>query len=303
MYLHRCSSCSRVVISLLFFIGGIASGETERQPPSSPADYQVIIKAGAVVVGATAISCMLIPRLRKICREVLRFRSRDNVARQDMVGELSKIDQLRLEVKDDLRLLADEMNNRRLTADEDLRSMLGRQANFNGFAFENATAEALPRLLNELFPKLQIRKIVRNVEGSYSEGASLKRLEFDTIAISDQHVFVIESKIGLKRRHIDKFVKKLDNFSIINFDDKNLNKQLLGKKIHGGLSYMFDGKWHDGDNLERVYLVSRYARDKKKLLTIFRLNSGVSDNLNLAKLHDFSRAKVKHRTSRRRGRN
>lgn len=300
MYLRRClrGTYNRLIVVITVAVYPLTINAEQEQPSTSKGSVAAI-KAGAIVVGVTAISCILIPRVRKMCREALSFMTNDNVARQDQVTELNKIDQLRREVKDDIQLLADEIRTRQVTADEDLHSMLGRQANFNGFTFENATADALPRLLNELFPRLRILKTARNVEGYYSVGDKIKQLEFDTIAISDQHVFVIESKIGLKRSHIDKFIKKLNNFSSITFDNKELNKELVGKKVHGGLSYMFDGKWHDKDNLERAYLVSRYARDTKKLLTIHRLNSAISSNLNLGKLQDFNRTKVKGQTNRR----
>ena len=303
MYRRRClrGTFNRLLVVVTIAGYPLATNAEQERPTSSQKNSLTVIKAGAIVAGVTAVSCIVIPRVRKICREALSLMtsSNDNVARQDQVADLKKIDQLRREVKEDIQLLADEIGSRRLTADEDLRSMLGRQANFNGFTFENATADALPRLLNELFPRLRVHKIVRNVEGYYTEGNKIKQLEFDSIAISDQHVFVIESKIGLKRSHIDKFIKKMNNFSSITFDDKRLNKELVGKKIHGGLSYMFDGKWHDKDNLERTYLVSRYARDSKKLLTIHRLNPGISNNLNLGKLHDFNKSKVKGQTNRR----
>lgn len=305
--MSSCVGAVRIAVTLavLFAVFEIAADNTD---PSSDKGSAVVVKAGVVVVGVAVVSCTLVPPVRKICREGLLFllRANDNVGRQSKAVDVNEIDKLRRDVdqlKDDAQLLADETKKSRLTADEDLRSMLGRQANFNGFAFENATAEALPRLLKELFPKLQVRNIVRNVEGYYRDGTNIKRLEFDTIAISDHHVFVFESKIGLKRSHVDKFVKKLNNFSQITFDDKSLKKQLYGKNVHGGLSYMFDGKWSDKDNLERVYLVSRYARDQKKLLTIHRLNSAVSDNLNLSKLYNFNKTKVKGEKDRRLRRN
>lgn len=306
--MSSCVGVVRVAVAIvLCAVFEIAVGNAEQQSPPDKGSV-VVIKAGAIVVGVAAVSCTLVPRVRKMCREGLLFllRTNDNVGRHGKAVDVSEIDKLHRDIdqlKDDAQLLADETKKIQLTADENLRSMLGRQANFNGFAFENATAEALPRLLNELFPKLQMRNIVRNVEGYYRDGDNIRRLEFDTIAISDQHVFVFESKIGLKRNHIDKFVKKLNNFSQITFDDKSLNKQLYGKNVHGGLSYMFDGKWSDKDNLERVYLVSRYAREQKKLLTIHRLNSAISDNLNLSKLYNFNKAKVKREKDRRLRRN
>ena len=160
-----------IVVAVLFVIFEIAVGNTEQRPPSDKGSA-VVIKAGAIVVGVVAVSCTLVPRIRKVCREglLLLFRSNDNVGRQAKTVDVGEVDQLRRELdqlKDDAQLLADEIKDSQLATDEDLRSMLGRQANFNGFAFENATAEALPRLLNEFFPKLEVRKVVRNVEGYY----------------------------------------------------------------------------------------------------------------------------------------
>ena len=101
-------------------------------------------------------------------------------------------------------------------------------------------------LLHRIIPDLygeNVEKIVRNVEGNYARTHGRdKDFEIDAIVITPKRVFVIETKLTLKQKDVDRLVMLLENFQQLKFADERLRRLMRSKPVHGGLSYNFDPK-------------------------------------------------------------
>ena len=165
----------------------------------------------------------------------------------------------------------------------------GKQAYINGFVFENETVHALYKIIPDLYEGEQVQKIVRNVDGYFSKTSGKdKDFEIDAIVITAERVFVIETKIKIKKRDVDRLVMLLENFHQLRFSNNNLHRLLRGKHVHGGFSYLFDAKIEKAG--KRVKKVAKYAQHHQ-LLTIRRLHSQSSTPSQVNKLRYFRQRK------------
>ena len=249
-------------------------------------------QSALVISGALIASCLLVAKVRKLCVRII---APDQVksVNPPRVDETTLVSawQSPQHSANEIALLHEELAALRKEYEElhsYVQSNNGRTANILGSLFEHDTVKALPKIISDLY-SVKYARVVRNVEGSFSKGRGKnKNFEIDAIAITDEQVFVIETKLTLTRRGVDRFAEKLENFQQIKFKDRRLNKELKRRKVHGGLSYQADSKF-EPDGSFRAKRASDYAYEKYKLLTIPQLVSDKAHPKQVDKLHDFSR--------------
>lgn len=297
LFVKLIGTCTVAALSLLSSCGTVGpvaelQGNDESVTEKDTTDHRHRrLQQGALIIsGAVVTSCLVIARVRKLCARIVAPERVKNVAPSPaddkmllsvLQSQQRNADKL-AELHEELVVLRKEYENFRA----DILRNGGRQANINGFAFENDTVQSLSLIIPDLYKGERVRKVVRNIEGSFSSQQEKGRgFEIDAIAITNKRVFVIETKVTLKRKDVDAFVARLEKFHQLNFADKELNNWMRDKPVHGGLSYYFDATLEIDDST-RTMQVSKYAREYK-LLTIPRLLSDKARPKQVAKLRDF----------------
>lgn len=264
-------------------------GAINIEPDEKEKHREIISKGAVVLAGVTVAACLLIPKVRKTCADAIDLHGVKNrgknleLEQHQLRKEISRLRENSEEVVARLGQNVTDLENQ-------LKEMRGRQANFNGFAFETNTFEAISKIIHDLYEGVIIKKTLRNMEGSYTQqNGRNKAFEIDAIAISDEHVFIIEAKTKLKHKHVDTLVNLLENFPKFEFNDRGLKNELIGKKVYGGISFISDSK-RPFDGIITTRVASKYARNEGRLLTISRLNTNRSAPTTLAKLRDFQKS-------------
>lgn len=244
-----------------------------------------------IAAGVSIVSCLLITRVRKLCASVFAAERGDSLslrATDEMLVILQKhrateLQELHTEIAT-LRKQYEALQEGQTA----LHSNIGRQANINGFAFENDTLHALPEIISRLYKGEVVRKVMRNVEGRFARarGGKSKHFELDALVITTKRVFVIETKIVLKAKNVDHLARILNKFSNVKFADAGLSKELQGKPVHGGFSYLFDMKETFTDGRQPMS-AAKYAREQYQMLTVPRLIANKTLPSSVEKLRDF----------------
>ena len=265
--------------------------ERETAPEEEqPSRWQKRAGQSAVVISsALVVSCLLIARVRKLCARVVTPQQTKNTRVDEKLLSILEAQRHRdaevAQLQEELATLSKEYKEYRSFLDVGV----GKQAYINGFIFENETVHALYKIIPDLYEGEQVKKIVRNVDGYFSKtDGKNKDFEIDAIVITAERVFVIETKIKIKKRDVDRLVMLLENFHQLKFSNNNLHRLLRGKHVHGGFSYLFDAKIEKKG--ERVRKVAKYAQHHK-LLTIHRLHSQRSTPSRVGKLRYFRQRK------------
>ena len=252
--------------------------------------WQQYAERSAIVIGGVVVaSCVLVARVRKLCvRIVAPERAQDTLPVDKTLFAAMK--QWQARTTDELSKVQKELKVLRHEYDDfhtDMMSVIGRQANFNGFAFENDTVHALYRIIPKLFGE-NVAQIMRNVDGYFPKPSGKRRhFEIDAVVITAKRIFVVETKVILKPKDVDRLVELLENSHKFKFADNELNKALRNKQVHGGFSYVYDSKLDPQDKVGKARVASRYARDQHRLFVISRLRADKSYPKKLEKLRDF----------------
>ncbi len=232
-----------------------------------------LVKQSALLIsGASLAGCLLIAKMRKLCADIVA--SRQSKKHQSIPSTKHSLHEELTTLRQEYEEFRDYYNVVR-----------GKQANINGFVFETQTVQALYKIIPDLYEGEQVKKIVRNVEGSYAEKPGRnKDFEIDAIVITTKRVFVIETKLTLKRGDIDRLITLLENFHQLKFAAQGLRHALRSKPVHGGFSYLTEAKTATAGARSRR--ASKYAQ-QHRLLTIPRLSSDKSTPRQVAELQDF----------------
>ena len=255
--------------------------------------WQKRAKQSALVVsGALVASCLLVIKVRKLCVRIVAPERVRNVT-PSSVDEATLLSMLQSQQRStsEIALLHEELAVLRKEYEEFhdyIQSSNGRLANVIGALFENDTVEALPKIISDLY-KGEHAKVVRNVEGSFSTvRGKIKYFEIDAMAITNKRVLVIETKVTMKRKDVERLNMLLENFHHIRFTDPRLNTVLRHKRVHGGLSYLFDHKLAPDSGMQ-AKSAANYAHQHHGLLTIPRLMSNKVHPQQVEKLREFRR--------------
>ena len=269
----------------------LRSRRTYASEEDKPDRWQQRAGRGALVIsGALVASCLLIMRVRKLCVRLVAPERAKHATPDHLDKTLLSVWEGQRHSKAEVARLQEELAVLRKEYEEfrdHMHNTGGKQANIVGSLFENDTVQALSRIIPTLYEGEHVKKIVRNIEGNYAKTSGTNRgFEIDAIVITAKRVFVIETKLTLKQKDVDRLVMLLENFRQLKFADKRLHTLIHNKPVHGGFSYNFDPKIEkEGERAKRV---SKYAQ-QHNLLTIPRLISNKSTPKQVDKLRDFSR--------------
>ena len=269
----------------------LRSRRTSASEEDKPDRWQQRAGRGALVIsGALVASCLLITRVRKLCVRLVAPERAKHATPDHLDKTLSSVWEGQRHSKAEVARLQEELAVLRKEYEEfrdHTHNIGGKRANIVGSLFENDTVQALYRIIPALYKGEHVKKIVRNVEGNYAKTSGRDRgFEIDAIVITAKRVFVIETKLTLKHKDVDRLVMLLENFRQLKFADKKLHTLMRSKPVHGGFSYNFDPKIEkEGERAKRV---SKYAQ-QHKLLTIPRLLSDKSTPKQVYELRDFRR--------------
>ena len=273
-----------VLLSVTPIFGGCGTANIESDRREK--HHEIVSKGAVVLAGATVAACLLIPKVRRACANIGDLNGAKNKAKK-LELEQQRLRKEITRVQENSAVITAKLEQDIAGVDDYLKKMSGRQANINGIIHEINTVEALPKIIRDIYKGVTINKILRNVEGSYTQkNGKSKGFEIDAIAISDKLVFIIEAKTNLRHKHADALVKLLENFPKFEFNNLGLKNKLRDKKVHGGISFLQDSKLPP-DNTMTTRTASKYARDKKQLLVIPRFSASMSSPNTLAKLRDF----------------